>query len=1188
METAAPGSPIESAGPAATFPPEKTARPELQVYLLGSPAVEWEGHPVEIPRRQARLLLYHLATHLQAVARDRLAFLFWPDAPDSAARRRLTHLLTHLRRALPEPSLLLITGDHICLDSRRVWSDTAAFACLCTEANVRGPEDALRQAVELYRGPFLAGLFLHSDNAELETWAMLERRAFERLYLDALESLIEVRRCRGEFDAAIADARRYLETDDLVEGMHSQLIMLYALSGERGAALRQFEDCTAVLERELGVSPLPETRAVYQAVLEGRALPRPHPVTGSQWATLPGLDVPLVGRDRAMGELERVYRRARSRNGTMMLISGEAGVGKSRLVQDFARRVQDQTLLLVGTGRPETKLSPYQPLVQALRSALEVHAAFVNVQPYWLAESSRLLPELRDLYPGLLPLPGGEPAEARARLLEALCQLVLGLAAGSRAMLLCLEDLHWTDGATLDWLADLGRRLRGQRLLVLCTYRSEEGVALSELRRSLTRLNVLSELKLEGLDQADVLELVQHVAGRLPGDELLAVRLHRTSGGNPFFILETLRALIESGTLRGDVSDLQDLPLPDTVREAVAARVQRLDPKARQLIEAGAVLGLTFDFELVRLTAGRREMEAMDGLDELVARQLLLEWSPGYCFQHEITQRAVAAGLSPMRRQLLHRRAGQALEKLTPDAVGGLASHFDAGGEAEKALHYHGLAARQAEALVAWREAEAHQSRILEIMDDLDPHHGRADYRAQRGQALAARADLRYWQGRVAERDADLAALSALAQTSDDAGLRLLDLVHHADSLVYSGRYAEAIATAEAGLLLAAHLNDKTTRCHLLAHLGLAHYSMGRPRAALAALESALATSDPQSAPETWAHTSEILGYVHFHLANYAQSLAHHQEACECNQAIGDRHLLAWNLLNMGFLHLKLGHWAESQQYLGEGLALAREVGARPAEAYAMTLLAEWDLYRGDYAAAVQRLQRALPLHQAANSEHSVLVTQEVTGVARYHLGQLGRARRWLERAVAKARSMEHRRLLAGALVGLGLVEIADSRLSAAQSCLAEAVELARESESRENLVKGLTALARSERLAGDLLSALGHAHEAVRLARERALPACETWSEMEAGLAFLAQGDAVSALAHTERAVALLPQAHEGWIGSEEVHRAHARALRVTGRAAAAGEQVRLAVNAVHSKAERIPDAGLRRRFLAAATRDL
>jgi DNA-binding SARP family transcriptional activator len=1188
MKTAAPGSRIKSAGNAAADLAQQTATPELRVYLLGSPAVEWAGQSLDIPRRQARLLLYCLATHLQAIARDQLSFLFWSDTPDSAAHRRLTHLLTHLRRALPEPDLLLITGNHVCLEPQRVWSDAAAFTCLCAEANIGDPGDALKQAVELYRGPFLGGLFLSSDHAELEAWAMLQRCAFERLYLQALVRLIEMRTSQGKFGAAIAYARRYLETDELAEEVHRQLIILYALSGERRAALQQFEDCTAVLERELGVSPLPETEAIYQAVLKGRALCRPHPVTAAQWATLPSLDVPLIGRGRATGELASFYQRACLGHGAMLLISGEAGVGKSRLVQDFALQAQNQTRLLVGTGRPETKSSPYHPAVQALRSALGVQTAFLNVPPYWLAEAARLLPELRDLYPELQPLMGGEPAEARARLLEALCQLVLGLAAGSQPVLLCLEDLHWADSATLDWLVDLGRRLGGQRLLVLGTYRSEEGAALSELRRSLTRLAVLSELKLEGLDEAAVLELVRHVAGHLAGDELLAVRLHRVSGGNPFFIVETLRTLIESGTLRGDVSHLHDLPLPDTVREAVAARVQRLDPKARQVIEAGAILGLTFDFESVRLTAGRREMEAIDGLDELVARQLLSELPAGYCFQHEITQRAVALGLSPTRRRLLHRRAGQALEQLEPDSAARLATHFDAGGEVEKALHYHGLAARQAEALAAWREAEAHQSRILEILDQVDPRHAWADYRAHRGQALALRADLRYHQGQMAERDTDLAALSALAQASGDAGLRLLDVVHHADSLVYSGHYIEAIATAEAGLLLAAQLNNEVARCHLLAHVGLAHYSLGQPRLALAALDTALAISNPQTAPETWAHISQILGYVHFHLGHFAPALACHQEACECNRRIGAHRATAWNLIDVGLLLLKLGRWAESRQHLHDSLALAREIGLSPAEAYALTVLAQWNLYRGDYCLAVEHLHQALPMHEAARAQHSVLSTQEMTGMAYYHLGQLGRARRWLQRAVATARRIGHRRLLVGALVDLGLVEIADGRFAAAHSCLTEGLQGARDSESRENVAKGLAALARTERLAGDATSAWCHAGEALRVAQENSLVACEAWAEMEAGLALLAQGDAVSALEHTGSAAALLPHSHEGWIGSEEIHRAHERALRVSGRVEAADEQARLAGDVVQGKAERIPDADLRQRFLATATRYL
>ena len=749
---------------------------DLRVYLLGSPRAEWAGRTLAIPRRQARALLYRLAIRLQPVPRERLCFLFWPNTPESTARRNLSHLLTHLRNTLPTPKVLLTADDHVRLDPHRAWSDTAAFDCLCAGGGLR----VLQQAVDLYRGPFLAGFSL-PNGPEFEAWATLERRAWERLYLETLAGLIEEQTTRGNYDAAIAYARRYLAVDDLAEDVHRRLIALYVATGSRSTALRQFERCAAVLERELGVSPLPETRAVYQAVLDRRPPPLQRPAAEPTWATLPGLDVPLVGRDGVLRRLEQAYIRARTGHGEAVLISGEAGIGKSRLMQDFATHLQGQVLVLVGASTAGEQTLPYQPIAQALRSTLNVKRLAFNVQRTWLAEASRLLPELRTLRPDLPPPMLAEPDQARARLFEALCRLTLGLAAGPHPMLLCLDDLHWADSATLDWLAYLGRRLHGSRLLVIGTYRTEEAETVGRLRHSLARLDALSEVRLAGLDAASVLQLLRHLAGALPGDEALAGRLRSATGGNPFFLLEMLRALIEAGRQPGDPSagsgqaltDLEDLPLPDTVREAVEARLRRLSPVARQVLEAGAVLGETFGFDLVRLTAGRGELEMMDSLDELAARQLLVEQDTGYRFHHDLAQRVVEADLSLMRRQLLHRRAGRALEQLEPDEVAALAHHFDAGGEAKKALHYHGLAAQRAEALFAWREAEGHQSRMLELLDRLDPDRSEPRRLAQRGQVLAARAHLRYLQGRLAERDADLAALTALAEASGDEGLRL-------------------------------------------------------------------------------------------------------------------------------------------------------------------------------------------------------------------------------------------------------------------------------------------------------------------------------------------------------------------------------------------------------------------------------
>jgi DNA-binding SARP family transcriptional activator len=1222
----------------------------LRVYLLGPPKVEWAGRALGIPRRQVRALLYCLAARPQPVPREHLCFLFWPDSPESTGRRNLSHLLTHLRGVLPSPKALLTLGDHVGLDFHQAWSDVVAFDRLCTtlelhpsEAPRRGPGEqlrtprrieALRQAVDLYRGPFLAGFSLPTS-PEFEAWITREQRARENLYLKALADLTEEHAARDEHDAAIACAQRYLMIDDLAEDVHRRLISLYTAAGDRSAALRQFERCTAALERELGVSPLPETRAVYQAVLEGQRPTQKSPAARLTWATLPSLDVPLVGRDGAWYQLEQAYAHACAGQGRVILISGEPGIGKSRLMQDFATRLQDQALVLVGAGQPGEQALPYHPVAQALRTILSTESfgrlrtgsfdygrsvrlrtgsfdygrpvrlragssddpntsrLMFSVQPIWLAEASRLMPELRALWPDLPPPVPAEPDEARTRLFEALCQITLGLAAGPRPLIMCLDDLHWFDSATLDWLAYLGRRLQDTRLLILGTYRHEEASTVDRLRHSLTRLGDLTELRLAGLDTPAVRELLHHLIGPVRDSEVLADRLQRSTGGNPFFLLEILRSLAEAGRLAGDPAHLHEFPLPDSVREAVEARLQRLSPQARQVLEAGAILGEAFGFDLVHRTAGRRELETMDSLDELVARQLLVEQPPGYRYQHDLTRQAVEAALSPVRAQLLHRRAGRALEELDPQAVAALALHFDGGGRARKALHYHNLAAQRAQDLSAWEEVEKHQSRMLELLDRLDPDRSHPDCLEQRGQVLVARAHSRFLQGRLAERDADLESLDGLAEASGDESLRLLTLVHRVRYLNMGGQYREAIATAGQGLRLTEHLDAASARCRLLAYVGFAHYFLGQPEPALAALESALAEAGEEAGPEMRGRITHLLGYVHLHLGDYTRALAYDQEAYACHQQAGDPNRMAWNLLDIGFLHLKLGRFAKAEGHLTEGMALAHRIGARPAEAYALTYLGYWELYRGHYAAAVDRLRQALPMQEAVHSEHGCVATENGAGLAYHHLGDLAKARHWLGRAVERARAIDHRRRLVEGLIGRGLVEIADGGAFAAHRCLAEAVAVSRDSKCQEGLAAGLAALASAERQlaagvaspaaepGGDLTSALKHAREAVRVARESTLPVCETWGEMEVGLTLLAQGEPRAAMEHTERAVALVPQAHEGWIGTEQIHLAHARVLRALDRTEAAAEQIRLANAVIQDKADCIPNLEQRQRYL-------
>ncbi len=230
-----------------------------------------------------------------------------------------------------------------------------------------------------------------------------------------------------------------------------------------------------------------------------------------------------------------------------------------------------------------------------------------------------------------------------------------------------------------------------------------------------------------------ILRLLRHLDSDVRSAEAVAGRLRQATGGNPFFLMETLRALIEAGQQLEDLAALEELPVPDTVREAVAVRLGRLTPMARQVLEAGAVLGASFAFDVVRQTAGRGEMETVDGLDELVGRQVLVEQADRYQFHHEIIRAAVYSGLGYGRRWLLHRRAGEALEKLCGDrteeiaaVAPQLARHFEEAGIAEKAVDYLLKAGHNAVRLSAYEEAIAHLTRGLELLGTLPETSERA------------------------------------------------------------------------------------------------------------------------------------------------------------------------------------------------------------------------------------------------------------------------------------------------------------------------------------------------------------------------------------------------------------------------------------------------------------------------------
>jgi ABC-type oligopeptide transport system substrate-binding subunit/DNA-binding SARP family transcriptional activator len=700
-----------------------SAQKALQVCLLGPPEIRWAGETLEIPRRQPRAILYFLAAHAEPTSRDRLCLLFWPDVSDSEARRHLSNQVYNLRRALPDPDIIRTSAGQLALDGQRSWSDVLEFERLSRSSD----SNKLQKAVYLYRGPFLDG-FSVLEGAEFSLWVDRERYRLEQRYLETLFDLMEIYKARGERDAAIACARGYLEIDDLAEEVHRQLIALYAAEGNRRAALRQYEQCSIILERELGVDPLPETRELYLTVLADRGISAETTYTAPAWTTLPSLEAPLIGRVEAMTQLKEAFSQACAGVGKAVLISGEAGLGKSRLLQEFVTERAGEAVVLFGSGYEAQGEIPYLPLVEALRPLLStIDWTSLGADRLILAQLLRLLPELRQLVPGLPDSPSVEQQQEDSPLFRGLAHLVLCLARQHPPLILCLDDLHWTDETTRSWIGYLGRQLRKAPLLLLGGYRTEEAEGVEPLRSGLARLDVLDEVRLQGLALHDVGHLISRLSGKQAGHEQFYRSLHRLTDGNPFFLLETLRIIFEVGLLkqdergwRGDLNRLSDslagLPWPDSVTGIVRRRLSRLHPTASQVLEAGAVLGQRFDLDLVQVTSGRTEQETVDALDELEARQLITVGQRQVQFRHDLLRSIVEKDLSYGRRRLLNRRAGETLEKQEPGNVVALARHFAAAGEANKAINYALQAGKQARLMYAFPEAVDHYQRAVQLL----------------------------------------------------------------------------------------------------------------------------------------------------------------------------------------------------------------------------------------------------------------------------------------------------------------------------------------------------------------------------------------------------------------------------------------------------------------------------------------
>ena len=919
-----------------------TPTPRLDIRLLGPPEILVDGAPLVVDTRKAVAILALLGAEGRAFARDELAALLWPEADQPAAHGALRRTLSTLRSA---------TGESVIVDRTRVALAPDGVRVDVAELERLAGSDARRSlaaAAGLARGPFLAGFNLR-DSADFDDWRAARAVALERTVMTVLDRLAAADEAAGDLPGAIRAASRRLDLDPLDEAGHVRLMDLFARSGDRAAALRQYRSCVAILDRELGVAPLASTTARYEAIRDADVPAEPltarvPPDDRQALATDASPSAPaLVGRQFALDALLTAYASIGVGPGRIAAITGEAGIGKTRLGEAIVEQIRARggTVLQARAYVGERGIA-YGPIVELLRAAVGDEAATERI------ERTGVRPELARLLPGIDPghRPGRGGADgpgAHARLVAAIADGLTALTAGPVPGCLWIDDLSWADGATLEALAYLASRLAHRPLFLLMAWRPED---LDETTTAVVQRLVAPPalvVELGRLDRGAVAEL----AAPTTTDPAAIDRLLEASEGLPLYVVEALAA-----------GDLMHATMPLGVRAVLRGRLATASETAAQVLAAASVIGRSFDLGTVRHASGRSEGETVDALDESLRRGLVREAGTGFDFAHGGLRDLAYESTSLTRRRLLHRRVAKALRL---DLAGSgrddlarlalIAAHERDGGRTVEAAEAFRLAGARAAAIFANREAIDHDEAALSL--------GHPDVAGLRGAIGRLRTRLGDYVGAITALEA------AAAAAADDADLPEIErLIAGAQlrrgDLVAAARHLEAaLAGATQPALVARVLVDQSVVLRLAgdlpgalaaarraletatgsddaAAIGAAHRSLGLialasgdAAAARSNSERAVAAADPDDP------TARIAALTGLALAEAAAgdvdaALVDGEAAVDLCRQIGDRHLEGAVENHLADILHAAGQEDEAMVHLRRAVEAFAEVGGDP------------------------------------------------------------------------------------------------------------------------------------------------------------------------------------------------------------------------------------------------------------------
>ena len=721
---------------------------------------------------------------------------------------------------------------------------------------------------------------------------------------------------------------------------------------------------------------------------------------------------PFVGRNKEYGQFIGLIARLTAGSGQVVLIEGEAGIGKSRLMAEVACYANQRALPVLTTNCYEIERAiAYQPVIDLATQACDAapEARLRLIAPILLAEIAALVPAMAARLVDLPPLSADFPEARQARLFHALVQLFDALAQ-DRQLIVMMDDIQWADDASLRFLHFFARQIASRPVLLACAYRDEElgsNEHLTGLLESLRREPYTRHMALARFGPGDTQALLNAMNDPKLSAPDLAARLHRETDGNPFFLCSIMHSLSED---EGTIGDALSLPLPHALRDSVRARLARVPQEDRLLLDVAAVLGRRFDFETLLTLTRVPEERFLHSLDALVKRRLLREEQDGefYDFSHDKVREVVYRDIGMAGRVLLHRAVAEMLEQHaeseTHERHAHLAEHCERGKMWSKALLYLGLAAEHSQKLFAIREALKWFDRAVALLQAHPEAATQAQQLALYEQRGVARAQAGQIEGAVADFQRVIDAARALGEHGHarDVLIQLGMAYRRADA------YQQAIVCLDEALTASLAMGDERHAADTLYHLGTVAWSNGRNDLAITYHQQAVAICERLCLTDLVAvQAFHGRGEAYFANAEPAAAIVYFSRSLDLARGIGDKSYESENLMMIGWAcsgHMGLADYPRALSHFDAALVIARAADLQWHMGPTLIGRANVQVALGRFDQAWHDLNEALPRLETLGLARYQIMAHDALGGLFLDLNQPGQALQHFERGLSLAR----------------------------------------------------------------------------------------------------------------------------------------------------------------------------------------